>query len=221
MRSCVCDHTLLPELFQLVDVTAKDQEIESLQGEVKGLMKTNRGHLEKQHELNSSIQSLKKQLSDQMTARDQLSSELKGRGDAVEKLQTELAGAKSQLECLNLIKSELELKNAEKVELSETVAKLKAEVVESSYDAKREKEEREKLMNHYEKLLKDKVAELSVEKRESVAIRSLALFSLLLAFSKLSVSLLEPTEAHFCLPHGRLSDASFPSPSSWDICLLC
>ena len=47
-----------------------------------------------------------------------------------------------------------------------------AEVVESSYDAKREKEEREKLMNHYEKLLKDKVAELSVEKRESVAIRS-------------------------------------------------
>ena len=60
-----------------------------------------------------------------MTARDQLSSELKGRGDAVEKLQTELAGAKSQLECLNLIKSELELKNAEKVELSETVAKLK------------------------------------------------------------------------------------------------
>ena len=190
---------MLPELFQLVDVTAKDQEIESLQGEVKGLMKTNRGHLEKQHELNSSIQSLKKQLSDQMTARDQLSSELKGRGDAVEKLQTELAGAKSQLECLNLIKSELELKNAEKVELSETVAKLKAEVVESSYDAKREKEEREKLMNHYEKLLKDKVAELSVEKRESVAIRSLALFSLLLAFSKLSVSLLEPTEAHFSL----------------------
>ena len=44
--------------------------------------------------------------------------------------------------------------------------------MESSYDAKREKEEREKLMNHYEKLLKDKVAELSVEKRESVAIRS-------------------------------------------------
>ena len=59
-----------------------------------------------------------------------------------------------------------------------------AEVVESSYDAKREKEEREKLMNHYEKLLKDKVAELSVEKRESVAIRSQTQFSLLLDFSK-------------------------------------
>ena len=63
---CEVAFVTTPELFQLVDVTAKDQEIESLQGEVKGLMKTNRGHLEKQHELNSSIQSLKKQLSDQV-----------------------------------------------------------------------------------------------------------------------------------------------------------
>ena len=70
-----------------------------------------------------------------------------------------------------------------------------AEVVESSYDAKREKEEREKLMNHYEKLLKDKVAELSVEKRESVAIRSCLLHNSRCCLIFKAVGVLEPTEA--------------------------
>ena len=44
-------------------------------------------------------------------------------------------------------------------------------MVEKEYDAKRAREERENLMTHYEKLLKDKVSELSVEKRETAAIR--------------------------------------------------
>ena len=44
-------------------------------------------------------------------------------------------------------------------------------MVETEYDAKRAREERENLMTHYEKLLKEKVSELSVEKRETAAIR--------------------------------------------------
>ena len=44
-------------------------------------------------------------------------------------------------------------------------------MVEREYDAKRAREERENLMSHYERLLKEKVSELSVEKRETAAIR--------------------------------------------------
>ena len=72
---------------------------------------------------------------------------------------------------MDVLKSELELKNQEKTEMSEKIERLQAEVAEKEYDAKRAREERENLMNHYEKLLKDKISELSLEKRESVKIR--------------------------------------------------
>ena len=52
-----------------------------------------------------------------------------------------------------------------------TLLTFQAEVVEKEYDAKRAREERENLMNHYEKLLKEKIDQLSIEKRETSAIR--------------------------------------------------
>ena len=74
--------------------------------------------------MTSSISSLKKQVAEREANTADLAKQLKGRGDAVDKLRADLAWAKSQLECLELLKHELELKTNEKTELSDKVAKL-------------------------------------------------------------------------------------------------
>ena len=87
-------------------------------------LQSNRAHVEKQQEMTSSISSLKKQVAEREANTADLAKQLNGRGDVVDKLRAELAWAKSQLECLELLKHELELKNNEKTELSDKVAKL-------------------------------------------------------------------------------------------------
>ena len=77
-------------------------------------LQSNTSHVEKQQEMASSISSLKKQVAEREANTADLAKQLKGRGDAVDKLRADLAGAKSQLECFELLKHELELKNNEK-----------------------------------------------------------------------------------------------------------
>ncbi len=97
-------------------------------------------------------------------------------GDANKKLkcqQTTVDTFQVAGDAVDALKSELALKTKEKAELQFKVDKLTAEAEAHEYDAKRNKEERDKLMTHYEQQLKKKAEELMVEKRESAKIRQL------------------------------------------------
>lgn len=78
---------------------------------------------------------------------------------------------KKEDSCFELLKKELELRNEEKAELNFQNEKLRADVETAVYDAQRAKADRDNLLNHYDKKLKEVTAELAVSKRECLRLR--------------------------------------------------
>lgn len=142
-------------------------EVESLQKEVKRLLQAD----EKVRQLEKELANGKKVLGELETKHALQERTLNERNCTISNLQLALDSIKKEENAIAALKGELEQKRKDMEELQFKVSKSASEFEAVEYDAKRTKEERDKLMKHYEQQLTKMADELRLERRETAKLR--------------------------------------------------
>merc|ERR1712008_356576 len=88
-------------------------------------------------------------------------------------MQVALDARKKEDTAIDALPSELDSKRKESEELQFKVKELQANVEAKQYDVKRAKDDRDRLMSHYDSEIKKMNDKLSLEKRETSKLREL------------------------------------------------
>ena len=115
-------------------------------------MQVDKHNQEKITNLEAENNILRKQNKDINAKASKTELELKDKINSMENLQVALNATKKEESAVEALKIELSRKTSEKEELLLKSEKLQSEVEAKEYDCNRLKEERDKLMNHYEQV---------------------------------------------------------------------
>lgn len=157
--------------YRETELTTKDKEISNVEREIKSLLQADKQQQTKLEEMRAEVTMLRKQVKELTIKSSDNDRRLKEKQATVENLQVAVDATKQEGNAVDLLREELELKNKEKCELVYKVKKLQADAEAMEYDVKKTREERDKLMAHYEQQIKKKTEELAVEKREASKMR--------------------------------------------------
>lgn len=143
------------------DVTSKENEVTSMEKELKSMMQLNRQNQEKMANLEKESAKLRKKAVDAETKSSDIAKTMKEKTQMIDNFQV----------AIETLKSELDQKKSDNEELGFKNKKLEAEVEAKDYDVKKTKDERDRLMSHYEQQLKKLAEDLNLEKRETSKLR--------------------------------------------------
>ena len=139
---------------------------ESRESEISALEKSEKTHLQSQMALTEKLQACQKNLKfyeDKNSEKDTSISTLQKALNAIKKEESAIEALEQEL---NRKSEELSCKNLK-------IESLQAKMAENEYDVQRVKDDKEKLMNHYDQQFKKLTEELSLEKRETAKMRQL------------------------------------------------
>ena len=152
------------------EIEKQDSEISKLQNEIKSLIQAEKQQRDAKSEIEAEEVMLRKQVKDltlKLSEVDTLRKSLKDTQTELETTVMELETTKKENSVTEVLKTEFEALRSDKEQKSKETAnllfkieKLQADVNNAEYDAKRLKEDKHKLMDHYEKQMKKKDAEM-------------------------------------------------------------
>lgn len=148
------------------DLASKDTDIDNLERETKSLIKSNA-------KFQGEVQELRKQLNNTSAMAADGEKSLQEKTSMISHMQTALDARKKEDTAIDALSSELDSKRKESEELQFKVKELQANVEAKEYDVKRAKDDRDRLMSHYDCEIKKMNDKLSLEKRETSKLREL------------------------------------------------
>ena len=139
---------------------------ESRESEISALEKAEKNHLQSQMALEEKLQACQKNLKlyeDSNSEKD----------TSISTLQKALNAIKKEESAIEALEQELNRKSEELSSKNLKIESLQAKLAENEYDVQRVKDDKEKLMNHYDQQIKKLTEDLSLEKRETAKMRQL------------------------------------------------
>merc|ERR1711956_107873 len=137
------------------DLASKDTDIDNLERETKSLIKSNA-------KFQGEVQEIRKQLNNTSAMAADGEKSLQEKTSMIGHMQVALDARKKEDTAIDALSSELDSKRKESEELQFKVKELQANVEAKEYDVKRAKDDRDRLMSHYDAEIKKMNDKLSL-----------------------------------------------------------